>query len=176
MTFELYPELVGLMINGNRVRTGEKFNDKVILDQALIRIKEFNFDYDQNSLSLTFSALNHFRPQQTYYRVRVKEIDDAWKIMTPYNSGGMVDSRGQFHLPLASLKPGTYTIELQASMSIDDWKTEPREWVIHINEPWWRATGLFVLLGLILLVLFLVNVYFYVRNSNMRFRCWCRFK
>jgi AraC-like DNA-binding protein len=170
MTFELYPELVGLMINGNRVRTGEKFNDKVILDQALIRIKEFNFDYDQNSLSLTFSALNHFRPQQTYYRVRVKEIDDAWKIMTPYNSGGMVDSRGQFHLPLASLKPGTYTIELQASMSIDDWKTEPREWVIHINEPWWRATGLFVLLGLILLVLFLVNVYFYVRNSNMRSR------
>ena len=90
--------------------------------------------------------------------------------MTPHNSGGLVDGSGQFHLPLTSLKPGTYTIELQASMSIDDWNTEPREWVIHINEPWWRATGLFVLLGLILLALFLVNVYLYVRNSNMRSR------
>lgn len=82
----------------------------------------------------------------------------------------MVDSKGQFHLPLASLKPGTYTIELQASMSIDDWNTEPREWIIHINEPWWRATGLFVLLGLLLLALFLLNVYLYVRNSNMKSR------
>lgn len=82
----------------------------------------------------------------------------------------MVDSKGQFHLPLPSLSPGTYTIELQASMSIDDWDTEPRVWVIHINEPWWRSTGLFVLLGLVLLSLFLLNVYFYVRNANMRSR------
>ena len=171
MGFELHPELVGIMVNGNRVRTGDKINGKVLFDQALIRIKEFNFDYDQNSLSLTFSALNHFRPQQTYYRVRVKEQDNAWKIMTPYNSQGMVDSNGQFHLPLPSLKPGTYTIELQASMAIDDWdSTEPREWIIHINEPWWRATGLFVLLGLLLLSLFLLNVYLYVRNANMKSR------
>ena len=168
MGFDLYPELVGLMVNGNRIRTGEELNGKVILDLALIRMKEFNFDYDQNSLSLTFSALNHFRPQQTYYRVRVKEMDNVWKIMTPYNSQGLVDSKGQYHLPLPSLKPGTYTIELQASMNIDDWETEPREWVIHINEPWWRATGLFVLLGLVLLLLFLLNVYLYVRNANMR--------
>jgi len=168
--FDLHPELVGLMVNGNRIRTGEKLNGKVVLDLALIRMKEFNFDYDQNSLSLTFSALNHFRPQQTYYRVRVKEMDDAWKVMAPYNSQGLVDSRGQFHLPLPNLKPGTYTIEMQASMSIDEWNTEPHEWVIHINEPWWRATGLFVLLGLALLALFLWNVYLYVRNANMKSR------
>ena len=170
MDFELHPELVGLMVNGNRLRTGEMLNDKVVLDQALIRMKEFNFDYDQNSLSLTFSALNYFRPQQTYYRVRVKEIDNVWKVMTPYNSQGQVDNRGQFHLPLPSLKPGTYTIEMQASMSIEDWDTEPREWIIHINEPWWRATGLFILLGLLLLGLFMVNVYFYVRNAKMKAR------
>lgn len=168
MGFDLHPELVGLMVNGNRVRTGDKLNGKVILDLALIRMKEFNFDYDQNSLSLTFSALNHFRPQQTYYRVRVKEMDNVWKVMTPYNSQGLVDNKGQFHLPLPSLKPGTYTIELQSSMSIDDWETEPREWVVHINEPWWRATGLFILLGLLLLGLFLLNVYLYVRNINMK--------
>lgn len=168
MGFDLHPELVGLMVNGNRVRTGDKLNGKVILDLALIRMKEFNFDYDQNSLSLTFSALNHFRPQQTYYRVRVKEMDNVWKVMTPYNSQGLVDNKGQFHLPLPSLKPGTYTIELQSSMSIDDWETEPREWVVHINEPWWRATGLFILLGMLLLGLFLLNVYLYVRNINMK--------
>ena len=90
--------------------------------------------------------------------------------MTPYNSQGMVDNKGQFHLPLPSLKPGTYTIEMQASMGINDWDTEPRVWVIHINEPWWRATGLFILLGLLLLGLFLYNVYLYVRNANMKAR------
>lgn len=167
--FQLYPELVGLMVNGNPVRTGEVYDGKMILEQALIRTKEFDFGYDQNSLSLTFSALNHFRPQQTYFRYRVKELNEAWKIMAPYNSQGMVDSRGLFHLPLPSLKPGTYTIEMQTSMNIDGWDdVEPRKWVIHINEPWWRATGLFVLFAFILLLLFLLNVYLFVRNANMK--------
>jgi len=168
--FRIYPKLVKLLVNGNEVRTGEPLDGQVILDRALTRTREINVDYDMNSLSLTFSALNYFRPQQTFYRVRVLGINDTWRVLAPYNSQGLVDRNGQLHLPMSALKPGTYTIQVQSSMSIDEWDTEPYEWVVKVHEPWWRASGMFFLVGLLLLVLFLLNVWLYVHNANMKTR------
>ena len=170
MGFKLYPKLVKLLVNGTEVKTGDELDGNVILTRALTRTKDINVNYDQNSLSLTFSALNYFRPRQTYYRLRVKEIDDTWKVYTSYNSNGIVDGKGQLHLPLVALAPGTYTIEVQASMALDDWDTEPYVWTVNVNEPWWRTSAIFLLLGLVLLALFLTNVFFYVRNSKMAAR------
>lgn len=168
--YKIYPKLVKLLVNGNEVRTGEVLDGRVILDKALTRTREINVDYNLNSLSLTFSALNYFRPQQTYYRVRVLGVNDSWRVLTPYNSMGLVDNKGQLHLPLSALNPGTYTIQLQSSMIPSEWDTEPYEWVVNVNEPWWRTTGIFMLLGLLLMALFLVNVWLYVRNSSMKTR------
>ena len=156
------------MVNGNNLRTGEELDGNVILEKAISRTREINLNYNQNSVTLTFSALNFFRPQQTFYRVRVTGLDDAWRVLTNYNSGGRVDSRGLLHLPLVALKPGTYKVEVQASMILDKWETEPYEWIINVNEPWWRTTGVAVLFGLVLLTLLAINAYYYIKNVNMR--------
>ena len=166
--YKIHPKLVRVMVNGTNLHTGEELDGKVIFEKAIPRISEINLNYNQNSVTLTFSALNYFRPQQTYYRVRINGLDNTWRVLTSYNSGGLVDSRGMLHLPLVALKPGTYKVEVQASMIPDMWETEPYEWVININEPWWRTTGVRWLLLLLLLALLAVNTYYYMRNVNMR--------
>lgn len=168
VSYDIYPKLIKLLVNGIEIRTGQELDGNVILEKALTRTSEINLNYDQNSLSLTFSALNYFRPQQSYYRVRVKGLDDTWHVLTRYNSNGLVDRHGQLHLPLVSLKPGSYTIEVQSSMLPDKWDTVPYVWVVNINEPWWRTTGMIVLLGSILFLLMVVNAFYYLRNANMR--------
>ena len=168
--FEIYPKLIRILVNGNEIRTGQEYDGRVILEKAISRTAEIDLDYSQNSASLVFSALNFFRPQQTCYRVRIKGLIDDWKVYTTYNSGGLVDSRGLLHLPLMALPPGTYTIELQTSMVPDRWETKPYEWVVRINEPWWRTTGVFLLFSLVLLVLLGVNLYFWFRNVDLRAR------
>ncbi len=167
-SFEIYPKLIRVMVNGNDLRTGQELDGNVILEKAISRTKEINLNYDQNSVSLTFSGLNYFRPQQTYYRVRVKGLDNTWRMLSRYNSKGLVDSHGQLHLPLVSLKPGSYSIELQSSMLPDKWDTVPYEWVINIHEPWWRTTGMLVLFWVVLLLLLALNAYYYLRNAKMR--------
>ncbi|MBR1767255.1 MAG: helix-turn-helix domain-containing protein [Prevotella sp.] len=169
---DIYPKLIRLFVNGTDVRTGQKMGGNVILERAITRTKVINLNYNQNSLSLTFSGLNYFRPQQTFYRVRVTGpgLSDKWVVYTPYSSGGLVDSNGQLHLPLPSLVPGTYKIEVQTSMLPDEWHTTPYEWVININEPWWRTTGIF-LLGLSLLgILLIVYLYMYLKNAGLKAR------
>lgn len=166
--FKLYPKLVKLLVNGYDVGTTTEIDGVRILDRALSRTWAIDLNYDQNSLTLMFSALNYFRPQQTFYRVRIVGLDDEWRVMTRYNSGGMVDRNGMLHLPLMSLNPGSYSVQVQASMAPDVWDTKPYEWKIEIHEPWWRSTGLFVLLAVLVILLLLINLYYYMHNANLR--------
>ena len=170
--FEIYPKLIRLLVNGNDIGTDQKLGGNVILENALTRTKEINLNYDQNSISLTFSGLNFFRPQQTYYRVRQTGPGRNGKseVFTPYNSQGLVDRSGLLHLPMASLQPGHYTIEIQASLLPDVWDTTPYEWIVNVHEPWWRTTGVLALLGLVLLFLLMIYVYLYLKNANLRAR------
>ena len=166
--FKVYPKLIKLLVNGIDVHPGTEIDGKVILDKALSRVGELNLNYDQNSLTLTFSALNYFRPQQTFYRVRMLGLDDEWRVMSSFNSGGMVDKNGLLHLPLMALQPGSYVLQIQSSLAPDVWDTEPYEWIINVSEPWWRTTGMFAGLAVVLLVLLFVNLYYYMRNANLR--------
>ena len=167
-TFEIYPKLIQLFVNGIDVNTNTVIGGRKILDRALSRLWGVDLDYSENSITMVFSALNYFRPQQTFYRVRVVGLDDEWRILTPYDSNGMIDENGLLHLPLISLRPGHYEVEIQASMMPDDWDTRPYVWTIDINEPWWRTTGIFALFGLLITVLIFANVFYYMKNANLR--------
>ena len=165
---QMYPKLTSMLVNGTFVTAGTEVNGSVILDKAITRTKEINLNYDQNTLSLTFSALNFARPLQTYYRVRIKELDESWQTYSYYNSGGLVDRRGLLHMPLVGLRPGTYHIELLASNVPDKWVGEPFEWIVNVHEPWWRSSGLMIVVILSLLALIVLNLWLYNRNTRLR--------
>lgn len=168
--FKFYPKLVGLMVNGTQILPGTTIDDKLILDRAITRAREINVDYNHNSLSFVFSGLNFFRPLQTYYRYRVPELSQEWRVVSFFNSSGLVDRNGMFHLPLTGLDPGEYHIEVQASMFPDVWIQEPLTWVLLVNEPWWRSKGVYLSLGLIVIILLVLNLLLYSRNVRMKMR------
>lgn len=167
-----HPKLIRLLVNGNFVVPKKEENGNVIIDRAISRAYEISLNAEQNSISLTFSALNYFRPIQTYYRVRVtgKGIQSNWKVYNYYNSIGIVDARGMLHLPLTGLQPGDYMVEVQASLFPDVWDDKPYGWTIHVNQPWWRTTGVFVGLLFLLFIFLSINFYLYSRNMKMRAR------
>ena len=169
----LYPKLCRLMVNGVFVESGTMVDGRVILERSASRTHELHVNYNQNSLSLIFTGLNYLRPVQTYYRVRVKGVSgyDDWRILSYGKSGGLVDKNGLLHLPLLGLAPGDYVIEMQTSMWPDQWLGKPYTWIIHVDKPWWRTTGLYILLAIVLAVLLAVNFYYFNRNTKIRMRC-----
>ena len=167
---KLYPKLIRLIVNGREIKPGMQLNDRVILDRAITRTWDITVDYNQNSLMLLFSGLNFLRPIQTYYRLRMKGFIDDWEVYSYFNSDGMVDERGLLHLPLVGLKPGVYKLELQVSLSPEEWPQEPLTWIIRVEEPWWRTTGLYVLLCVAGALLAILNFYHYNRNQLLRMK------
>jgi AraC-like DNA-binding protein len=51
----------------------------------------------------------------------------------------------------------------------DDDET-PYTWTIHVNQPWWRTTGVYIVLLLLLFILLGVNFWLYSRNTKLRLR------
>jgi AraC-like DNA-binding protein len=168
--FILYPKLVHMQMNGQDVEPGKEYDGFTILEKAVTRSKEINLDYDQNTVKLVFSALNYFRPMQTYYRVRVKGFKkyDDWQVFSHGLTPDMVDKYGLLSLTLLNMESGQYEVEVQASMTLDDWQTEPFVWIVTVHQPWWRSTGIYYLLALVLFSLLLANFLMYNRNVKMR--------
>jgi len=167
---KLFPKLIQLQMNGTLIEPEKEYDGTVIIDRAFTRTRDIYLNSDQNSLMLTFSALNYFRPLQSFYRVRVVGLDNDWMVFSYYDSNGYVDKDGHLHLPLIGLQPGEYTLEVQASMFPDVWDGTPFTWNIHVNESWWRAMGIYLVLGGIVLLLLIVNFVIYIRNTRMRVR------
>lgn len=170
--YKLFPKLIRLMVNGNNIEPDMLVDNHIVVDRALSRAWEIVLSSEHSSVSLTFSPLNYYRPLQTYYRLRMKGVKEYenWRLLSFFNSGGKVDSKGMLHVPFQGLSPGTYQLELQASMYPDQWDGEPFTWNIIVNEPWWQTTGILWVLGIMVFMIGIANLVFYMRNERMRMR------
>lgn len=166
----LHPKFVRLQVNGTNIFAGTEIDGRVVTEKAVSRLNMIELPSTQNSLSLKFSSLNYFRPIQTYYRYRVSGLQDKWVMLSYYNSRGLVDKNGILHLPLLGLKPGNYMVEVQASMYPGKWTTPPVKVVVRIKEPWWRTTGLTLLISGVFLILIIWNIVIFSGNSRLKMK------
>ena len=166
----LHPKFVRLQVNGTNIFAGTEIDGRVVTEKAISRLNTIELPSTQNSLSLKFSSLNYFRPIQTYYRYRVSGLQDKWVMLSYYNSKGLVDKNGILHLPLLGLKPGNYMVEVQASMYPGKWTTPPVKVVVRIKEPWWRTTGLTLLISGVFLILIIWNIVIFSGNSRLKMK------
>ena len=166
----LHPKFVRLQVNGTNIFAGTEIDGRVVTEKAISRLNTIELPSTQNSLSLKFSSLNYFRPIQTYYRYRVSGLQDKWVMLSYYNSRGLVDKNGILHLPLLGLKPGNYVVEVQASMYPGKWTTPPVKVVVRIKEPWWRTTGLTLLISGVFLILIIWNIVIFSGNSRLKMK------
>ena len=168
--YQLALKLTKLTVNGTNVEPNVAIDGNTVIDRAIARVKEISLTSNQRTVSLTFSPLNYFRPLQSYYRVRIKGMgEEKWQTYTYYNSYN-VDNRGMLHLQLYDLEPGSYTIEIQASMFPGYWEGEPFRWEIVMNQSWWQAMGMYYLCAIVILVLGAINIVLYIKNTRMRIR------
>ena len=166
----LHPKFVRLQVNGTNIFAGTEIDGRVVTEKAVSRLNMIELPSTQNSLSLKFSSLNYFRPIQTYYRYRVSGLQDKWVMLSYYNSKGLVDKNGILHLPLLGLEPGNYMVEVQASMYPGKWTTPPVKVVVKIKEPWWRTTGLTLLISGVFLILIIWNIVVFSGNSRLKMK------
>ena len=98
-------------------------------------------DYDQNTIGVSFSAIEYLFPEKMQYAFRLSELHSDWRY-ADYKSREILYS---------NLSPGKYTFQLKAQMLGGNWQIEPIELIIIITPPFWQTWWFRILAGLILI-------------------------
>ncbi|MFV8328287.1 ATP-binding protein [Flavobacterium sp. ZS1P14] len=152
------PLFTGLMLFGEKVKPGESYDGNTILKNAVAATNRLELNYNQNFISVDFSALNYVNPTQTYYRYRLEGVDDNWREIVAQNGTGSAT--------YTNLTPGTYVLKVKAASNSKEWSNEYAEISILIKPPFWKSPIAYALSLAIVLLLLYLSLTYYKRWTN----------
>jgi ligand-binding sensor domain-containing protein/signal transduction histidine kinase/DNA-binding response OmpR family regulator len=127
------------------------------LKKQISEASEVTLNYNQNSISFEFAALNFSIPRHNYYAYQLEGFDKDW-----------IYAGKERKATYTNLNPGTYVLKVKASNSEKEWGTAASQFTILIAPPFW-ATWWFRMLAILLLAASLVG-FFYFRTRAIRQR------
>ncbi len=133
------------------VKPGQKYDGRIILNQALNYTNKLQLKYHENNFKISFSALHYTSPESNQFVYMLKGFDNDWIWTT---------SELRF-AKYTNMSPGKYTFMLRAANCDGVWSGEPRIIEIEITEPFWRT--LFFKIVSVSLLLIIAFVYFMAR-------------
>jgi len=110
--------------------------------------------YNENTIALTFAAMDFHQPAKNRFRYRLVGESDAWT-ETSSNS-----------VNLAKLADGEYHFEVLGSNNDGVWSAKPARLDIVIHPPWWRSELAYVFY--LLAAAGLVLVYDRIQRTKLR--------
>ncbi len=154
------PLFTGLMLFGTKVKSGESYDGNIILKDAIATTKSITLNYNQNFISVEFSALNYVNPTQTYYRYRLEGVDDNWREIVAQNGTGSAS--------YTDLAPGTYVLKVKAASNSREWSKEYAEISIVVHPPFWKTPIAYVLYLAIVVLLLYFSLAYYKKWTNQQ--------
>nr|WP_288833023.1 hybrid sensor histidine kinase/response regulator transcription factor [uncultured Flavobacterium sp.] len=154
------PLFTGLMLFGTKVKSGESYDGNIILKDAIAATNRIELNYNQNFISVDFSALNYINPTQTYYHYRLEGVDDNWREIVAQNGTGSAS--------YTNLAPGTYVLKVKAASNSREWSKEYSEIKIVVNPPFWKTPVAYVLYLVLLSLLLYFSLSYYKKWTNQQ--------
>ena len=164
------PVFTNLHLYGEKVNTGEKYGNRIILPQAAPYTKELELDYNQNFLTFECSALNYVNSERTYYRYQLEGIDKQWMNAFASGQGNATVGNGILQASYTNLPPGEYTFKVAASDNQLQWNDNITKIHVIIHAPWWKTTTAYVLYTVIVLLIVLASIRLYIYQTKKKMK------
>jgi AraC-like DNA-binding protein len=137
---QVAPILTTIYLHGQPLQVGHDYDGHILLKVTPPYTQHLTFSHDQNSLAFRFSTMNYVRPRSTCYRYRFSGDTGQWHTLSADSASYLVDDKGVFYLPLVSLSPGDYTLEVMATTNPSHWEgATVRRITFTIRPPWWQT-------------------------------------
>jgi len=133
MTFvpdSINPFIPNVVINKLLIFNKEFETDTMLWNKKFIKLK-----YNQNFLTIGFSALDFTQPNKNKYRYRMENLNEEW-IYTDANNRKAI---------FAGIPPGVYRFTVQGSNNDGLWNTKGQTIIIKITPPWWQTTAAYII-------------------------------
>lgn len=119
-------------------------------------LETLNLNYDENFITLRFSALDYKMPERNIYAYYLENYDRDW-----------VFNESKNQVQYSNLNPGVYTFKVRGANSSGVWNTSSRALKIIINPPFWE-TWWFKIIIAIVIILILLTVFYTIRRNAIQ--------
>lgn len=99
-----------------------------VLDRAAPFLERLDLSHDQNSLVLSFAAMDYTTPSRNRFAYYLEGAEEEWA-----HQG--FEHTAQY----LNLAPGAYTFKVKAANSVGAWNEQPATLTIVVHPPWWRS-------------------------------------
>jgi len=157
---ELTPLFSSLKINGKNILPND--TDQVTT-KSIANTYYLELPYNQNTISLEFSALNYPNPELTYYRYRIEKYgNEEWTEMKGIDGKGIIN--------LSLLPPGKYKLVVNAAGIDHQWGKKVATMEIVIRPPL-LLSNLFLFLYAIIILSSIVLVWrHFMKRKEQQFQ------
>jgi len=147
------PLFTNLMLFGSKLKQGQSYNGNTILKNSISSTGQVELKYNQNFISVEFSALNFVNPTLTYFRYRLEGVDEDWREIVAQSGTGAAS--------YTNLAPGTYQLKVMAANNSKKWTDKVATLTIVVKAPFWKAPLAYLIyLALVLLLLYSAMNYY----------------
>ncbi|MVN90540.1 helix-turn-helix domain-containing protein [Mucilaginibacter aquatilis] len=154
------PLLINVQLFNNDVKANTAYDNNVVLKQPLQQTREIKLNYNQNFLSLEYSALNYVNPTQTYYRYQLVGLDE--------HEQQQQSSDGNGHFSYTNVQPGTYYFKVRAAGNNNQWNNQYAQIKILIKPPLWKTPLAYILYVLVLAGISILSIYIYLKRKRAK--------
>ena len=143
--------LTNLYVDNEIVLPGEKITKRVILTNSLANTSDIILNYNQNSISIGFTALNFVHPEKIKYEYQLKGFDNKWVTIDYKNPTASFNnlSRGDY----------VFNVRIKAGSGYDDNPVTSLK--IQVLPPFWNSWPAYLIYFIIITSL-IVFVYRYL--------------
>ena len=135
-----------LKIMNKEVAPGDTVNERVALEQSMLKTDVLHVYHDDKLITVEFAALHFKRPSANKYKYMLEGFDDEWIY---------ADADRNF-ATYSNLPAGEYTLRVNAANAFGVWNETDKTLQIIVHPPWWAtiwAIAAYVLLAIIGVVL-----------------------
>jgi signal transduction histidine kinase/ligand-binding sensor domain-containing protein/DNA-binding response OmpR family regulator len=132
--------------------------ERTILQTSIAETKQIDLKYDDNIISLEFSALDFNNPERNQYIYILEGFDKNWTRTT---------AKRRF-VTYTNLDPGEYTFRVKGSNNDEIWNEAGTSLKIIIHPPWWATWWSYILYGFVSILIFASSTRFYLNRQRLR--------
>lgn len=149
----------GLKIAGQNINPGEKYNNRLILEEAIEYNQDITLTHNENIFSIDYTALDLQSTSGYSYSVKMEGLDDDW------HSANL-----QKNVTYSNLNAGDYTFKVK-TVSDEEVSDSPIASLnIKIRLPFWKTWQAFLLYLLIFIGLLYLYQHFITERSKLKNR------
>jgi signal transduction histidine kinase/DNA-binding response OmpR family regulator len=130
---------------------------RTIIRTSITETKQVDLKYDDNIISLEFSALDYNKPERNRYAYFLEGFDETWAYT----------SSSRRIVTYTNLDPGEYTFRVKGSNNDGIWNEAGTSLKIIIHPPWWSTWWAYVLYGFLSVIAFAVFTRFYLNRQRL---------